>query len=57
MQGILIAAGPAFRSGIRIDGIDAVDIYNLLALSMGLTPAENQGDESVIDVALELSAP
>jgi len=44
MQSPFIAAGPAFKSGHTIAGIDNVDIYPLLAHLLGITPADNDGD-------------
>lgn len=43
MQGIFIAAGPDFASGLRVDSIEGVDIYNLLAAALGVEAARNDG--------------
>lgn len=48
MQGVFVAAGPAFNVGVRIETIRAVDIYNLVARSIGVAPASNDGDASLI---------
>lgn len=38
MHGILIAAGPSFRSGARIGTIRTVDVYPLLCRILGIAP-------------------
>jgi hypothetical protein len=43
MHGIFVAAGPAFRSGLVIDRFASVEIYNVLARTLDLTPAPNDG--------------
>lgn len=43
MHGIFIANGPAFRSGLVIDRLESVEIYNLLAAVLNLEPAQNDG--------------
>jgi predicted AlkP superfamily pyrophosphatase or phosphodiesterase len=53
MEGILMLAGPAFRSGVRHETVDAVDVYNLLAASLGLAPSENDGNVSIMAEILE----
>lgn len=44
MHGVFIANGPAFRSGLVIDRLPSVDVYNLLAKVLDLDPAPNDGD-------------
>jgi len=47
MTGILIAAGPAFRTGARVEGARTVDLYPLLGELLGLTlPAGVDGQLS-----------
>lgn len=53
MIGIFIAAGPAFRSGVAVRTLDAVDVYNVLAASIGVEPAKNDGNPSVLEGILE----
>ena len=53
MEGVFIASGPAFRSGVAFETVDAVDVYNLLASSLGLVPAENEGNVSIMAGILE----
>lgn len=48
MHGVFVAAGPSFRSGVRIDSVRAVDVYNLVVHSIDLEPALNDGDASII---------
>jgi predicted AlkP superfamily pyrophosphatase or phosphodiesterase len=43
LHGIFIAAGPSFKSGVVIERFQNVEIYNLMARVLGLTPAANDG--------------
>jgi predicted AlkP superfamily pyrophosphatase or phosphodiesterase len=45
MHGILIAEGPAFRSGHVIPEVSGVQVYDLLCAVMGVKPAPNDGDD------------
>ncbi len=45
MRGILIANGPSFRSGVVIDPVENIHIYNLLCAALRLKPAANDGDD------------
>lgn len=54
MAGLFIAAGPAFKRGVTIPRVDAVDVYNMLASSLGLEPAQNSGDASTASKVLSL---
>jgi predicted AlkP superfamily pyrophosphatase or phosphodiesterase len=47
MRGIFVAAGPAFKSGVRVPAFENVHIYNALAAAVGVTPAPNDGDSAV----------
>jgi len=47
MQGVLIAAGPRLRPGLRPAAVENVHIYELLCALIGVTPARNDGDASV----------
>jgi len=49
MHGIFVAAGPAFRSGLVIDRFASIEIYNVLARTLGLTPAPNDGTPGKLD--------
>ncbi|MCB9746376.1 MAG: alkaline phosphatase family protein [Alphaproteobacteria bacterium] len=44
MQGIFYARGPAFAEGLVAPAFESVEVYNLLAYALGVTPAENSGD-------------
>lgn len=49
MHGILIAAGPSFKStGEVVEAVENIHIYNLLCAALGLTPAPNEGDDRLI---------
>jgi predicted AlkP superfamily pyrophosphatase or phosphodiesterase len=48
MGAIFIAYGPAFRHGMILPPTPNVDIYNLLCATLGLTPAPNDGDDSLV---------
>jgi Type I phosphodiesterase / nucleotide pyrophosphatase len=48
MHSVFLAAGPAFRSGARVDTMRAVDVYDVIARSLSLHPAQNDGDPSVV---------
>lgn len=53
MQGLFIAHGPAFRSKTKIDSIRMIDLYNVMASILKLTPAANDGDPAVIPLLLK----
>jgi predicted AlkP superfamily pyrophosphatase or phosphodiesterase len=48
MHGLFIASGPAFKSGVTIDAVESVHVYNLLCAALGLTPAPNDGDDRLV---------
>jgi predicted AlkP superfamily pyrophosphatase or phosphodiesterase len=52
MHGILIANGPSFRSGVAIDPVENVHIYNLLCAALQLKPAPNDGDDRLVHAFL-----
>lgn len=47
MGALFIANGPAFRRGVELPDADNVDVYNLLCAVLGITPAPNDGDNSL----------
>lgn len=54
MHGILIAAGPSFKSaGQVIDPVENVHIYNLLCAALQLKPASNDGDDRLVRAMLK----
>lgn len=58
MRGILIAHGPAFRSGgAVIDAVENVHVYNALCTVLGVKPAPNDGDDRLIRALLRSSNP
>lgn len=53
MQGVLIAHGPAFRTGgAIIDPVESIHVYNLLCAALGLQPAKNDGDDRLLGLML-----
>ena len=47
MRGIFVAAGPAFRAGAVVPPFENVHVYNALALALGVTPPQNDGDPAI----------
>jgi predicted AlkP superfamily pyrophosphatase or phosphodiesterase len=52
MRAIFVAAGPAFRQGVRLKTFDNVDVYPLLARLLGVTPRRNDGNPADLRPAL-----
>lgn len=50
---IFIATGPAFRSGVRLERFDNVDVYPLMVKLIGITPTQNDGTDTVFAPALK----
>lgn len=48
MGATFIARGPAFRHGVTLPPTQNVNIYNLLCATLGLAPAPNDGDDSLV---------
>jgi len=44
MQGLFVAAGPAFRNGVRVPAIRNTYVYSLLMAALGLPAAADTGD-------------
>lgn len=55
MHGILIAAGPSFRSGVTVGPVENIHIYNLLCAALGLKPAPNDGDDRLVQAMLRVA--
>lgn len=54
MHGILIAAGPSFKTGGSvIDDVENVHVYNLLCAALHLRPAPNDGDDRLVHAMLK----
>jgi predicted AlkP superfamily pyrophosphatase or phosphodiesterase len=56
MQGLFVAWGPAFRSGLEIPPIENVHLYELMARVLDLDPAPNDGDPAVVTPLLATPA-
>ena len=53
MHGIMIADGPAFKTGGRVIGpVANIHIYNLMCAVLGVTPAPNDGDDRLVHALL-----
>ncbi|HEX3717748.1 MAG TPA: ectonucleotide pyrophosphatase/phosphodiesterase [Verrucomicrobiae bacterium] len=52
MGATFIAWGPAFRHGVVLPPEQNVNIYDLLCATLGLTPAPNDGDQSLVNEVL-----
>lgn len=47
MQALFVAAGPSLKRGVRIEQMRSVDVYELMARILDITPRPNDGDPSV----------
>lgn len=47
MRWLLVAAGPAFKSGVRLPLFENVNVYPALAAILGVPAADNDGDPAV----------
>ncbi len=52
MRAIFIAKGPAFKQGTMVEPFANVDVYNVMARILGLTPAKNDGNEETVKAVL-----
>ena len=43
MQGLFVAAGPALKSGVKVDRYRSIDVYELMCRILGVTPKKNDG--------------
>jgi hypothetical protein len=43
MGALFVAAGPAFRSGLVVEPLQNIHIYELICRILGLRPAANDG--------------
>jgi predicted AlkP superfamily pyrophosphatase or phosphodiesterase len=58
MRGIFVAAGPAFRDdGEVVPAFENVDVYNALAIALGVTPSPNDGDPGIARRLLRQTTP
>ena len=44
MQGLFVAAGPAFKANVTVPPFENVHVYEALCLALGITPAKNDGN-------------
>lgn len=44
MQGLFVAAGPAFKRGFTVERLRSVDLYELMCAILGVTPKPNDGN-------------
>lgn len=44
MAAVFVARGPSFRSGVVVEPVENVHLYELMARLLGLRPAPNDGD-------------
>jgi predicted AlkP superfamily pyrophosphatase or phosphodiesterase len=52
MRAIFIAKGPAFKQATVVEAFPNVDVYNVMAWILGLTPAKNDGNEETVKAVL-----
>jgi len=52
MGAVFIAHGPAIRAGQTLPATQNIDVYNLLCALLGITPAKNEGDDSLVRTVL-----
>ena len=55
MQGLFVAAGPAFRGGVKVDRFRAVDVYELMCRILDVQPNKNDGDSRAVLPLLKAS--
>jgi predicted AlkP superfamily pyrophosphatase or phosphodiesterase len=48
MQGLFVAAGPRLRIGVRVPAFENVHVYALMCEILGLEPAPNEGDATLV---------
>ena len=46
MQGLFVAAGPAFKNGVKVEQLRSIDVYELMCAILGVTPKQNDGDRA-----------
>ncbi len=57
MGATFVANGPAFRRGVVLPPFENIEVYNLLCAVLGLRPAPNDGDATLIRTALAQPPP
>jgi alkaline phosphatase D len=51
MKAIFYAEGPDIKGGVKLQPFENVNIYDFVAGILGLNPAKNDGDETVLKPA------
>ena len=52
MHGIFIASGPSFQEGLVVESFQNIQVYNLIAKALNLTPAPNDGNFDSVQAML-----
>ena len=52
MRALFVAHGPAFKQGQVVEPFNNVDVYNVMARILGLTPARNDGGDATAKAML-----
>ncbi len=52
MGALFVAHGPAFRHGVEFADVENIHLYNLLCSVLGIRPAPNDGDDTLVRLAL-----
>lgn len=52
MGALFLAHGPAFKSRVTLDRFDNIQVYNLVCATLGIQPAPNDGDDTLVHAAL-----
>ena len=52
MGALFVASGPAFRRGVEFADVENIHVYNLLCAVLRLRPAPNDGDDTLVRLAL-----
>ena len=56
MRALFLARGPDFKSGATLGAFPNVDVYDLLARLLGISPAANDGEARAVRVSAEVTA-
>jgi predicted AlkP superfamily pyrophosphatase or phosphodiesterase len=54
MQAIFIGHGPAFANGMKIPAFANIELYNVMCMILGITPAPNDGNSDWAKALLQL---
>jgi len=57
MRAVFIAHGSAFKKGVVIEPFENIHIYNMMTRILGLSPAPNDGDDTLADAVLTNGQP